>query len=52
MKAITVKLQFVRSTKNKHVYSEGEGAELIGSLYLGKSGLPNPAPAEIEVTIK
>ena len=52
MKAITVKLSFVKSTTNKHVYSEGEGATLIGSLYLDKAGLPNPAPTELEVTIK
>lgn len=52
MKAITVKLAFVRSTKNKHVYSEGEGATLIGSLYLEKAGLPTPPPTEIEITIK
>jgi len=53
MKAITVKLNFVRSTKNKHVYAEPEGAvTLIGSLYLEKSGLPSPAPTELEVTLK
>lgn len=52
MKPITVKLNFVRSTKNKHVYAQENEGTLIGSLYLEKSGLPDTAPTTLEVTIK
>lgn len=44
------KLVFVRSTKNKHVYSDGEEG-VMGAVYIPKDQLPEPAPSSIELAI-
>lgn len=45
------KLVFVRSTKNKHVYSDGE-AGILGAVYIPKDQLPEPAPSSITLTLE
>lgn len=47
---------FVKGTKNYQVYTEiaVEGRPLVsvGNLYVSKGVLPDPAPDEIEVTVR
>jgi len=42
-------LTFVRSTKNKHVYSDGD---ILGAVYIPKDQLPADPPQTITVTFQ
>jgi len=45
-------IEFIKSTKNMHVYGDLSGAEvLIPSVYMRKSGLPTKPPQRITVTL-
>lgn len=48
---IKVKMHFVKSTKNKHVYGCLQDGEAIPSLYIEKSALPANPPQVIEVSV-
>ena len=48
----TVTLNFLRSTKNTHVYTDSDPNTVLPSQYIKKTGLPTPAPLEITVTIE
>lgn len=45
----TYTLTLVRSTKNKHVYSDGD---ILGAIYIPKSELPSPPPQKLGLTIE
>lgn len=45
----TYTLTLVRSTKNKHVYSDGD---ILGAIYMPKSELPDPPPKQITMTVE
>ena len=45
-------IEFIKSTKNMHVYGDQSGAEvLIPSVYMKKTGLPSNPPKRITVTL-
>ena len=49
MEQIQVLIHYIRSTKNKHVYSDDEFS--IGSLYIPRESLPADPPDTLEVTV-
>ena len=53
METITVKLGILKETKNTvHYRAEDTSNTGLSDIYIRKSALPTPFPAEIEVTVK
>lgn len=50
MEDLKVTVQFIRSTKNKHVYSDGDEG-VFGALYMPKEMLPTDPPARLDIVI-
>jgi len=48
----TFEMKLVKSTKNKHVYSDVSDAPIVPSVYIEKSGLPSTPPEVITVTLE
>jgi hypothetical protein len=46
-------IELIKSTKNKHVYGDEGGADvIIPSVYINKTGLPADPPQRITVTLE
>jgi len=48
----TVKMEWVKSTKGTHVYSNDEADTPVTSIYVKRNGLPTDPPAQISLTIE
>lgn len=51
MKNVKVIMQFIRSTKNTHLYAPDSDGELLTSIYVQKDAMPTEPPAYIVVTV-
>ena len=47
----TIRLDFSKSTKGTHVYSNSEPDAPVSTIYIKRNGLPDKAPDEITLTI-
>ena len=44
-------MEFSKSTKGTHVYTNDEGDSPVSSIYIKRSGLPTEPPVKITLTI-
>jgi len=47
----TIIMDWTKSTKGTHVYSNNEPDSPVSSIYIKRSGLPDEAPGSITLTI-
>jgi hypothetical protein len=52
MKIATIKLDWERSTKGTHVYSDPQGDACIPTVYIRKSAFKDSVPERIQLTIE
>lgn len=48
----TITMNFSKSTKGTHVYSNDENESPVSSIYIKRSSLPPEAPQSISLTIE
>jgi len=48
----TIKMDWTKSTKGTHVYSNNDPASPVSTIYIKRSGLPTEAPATITLTLE
>lgn len=51
MKKLT-KMEWTKSTKGTHVYTNNEPDAPVSTIYIKRSGLPSDAPSNIKLTIE
>lgn len=51
MEPIELELEYVKSTKNTHVYGDDKEGAPLPSVYIKKGALPEKAPERLKVTI-
>lgn len=48
----TIKMDWTKSTKGTHVYTNNEPESPVSTIYIKRSGLPSDAPATITLTLE
>lgn len=48
----TITMNWTKSTKGTHVYTNDENESPVSSIYIKRSSLPSEAPQSISLTIK
>ena len=48
----TIKMEWTKSTKGTHVYSNDQPDSPVSTIYIKRSGLPSDAPATITLTLE
>ena len=48
----TIKMDWTKSTKGTHVYSNNDPSSPVSTIYIKRSGLPSDAPTTITLTLE